>query len=97
MRLYETVRQEGVEGLQRVAAFERKDVWMMLWATDNADLLASMERTYMYIFRYKCICTRIRAADLKQPIAFHPLTVPLCNRTVSHGSFCGTPAPVQRN
>eukprot|EP00039_Didymoeca_costata_P008719 m.115408 g.115408 ORF g.115408 m.115408 type:complete len:1163 (+) comp14202_c1_seq1:133-3621(+) len=31
--------------------FERKDVWDMRWAEDNNELLATMERTYMYIFK----------------------------------------------
>lgn len=30
---------------------ERKDVWSMRWASDNADLLAVMEKTRMYILR----------------------------------------------
>ena len=31
--------------------FERKDVWDMMWAVDNPDLFAMMEKTRMYIFR----------------------------------------------
>jgi len=31
--------------------FERKDVWDMMWATDNPELFAIMEKTRMYIFR----------------------------------------------
>ena len=31
--------------------FERKDVWDMRWADDNAELLAVMEKTRMYLFR----------------------------------------------
>ncbi|KAM7428718.1 WD repeat-containing protein 35 [Porites harrisoni] len=31
--------------------FERKDVWDMKWADDNAELFAMMEKTRMYIFR----------------------------------------------
>jgi len=31
--------------------FERKDVWDMRWAEDNAELFAVMEKTRMYIFR----------------------------------------------
>merc|ERR1719412_3230248 len=34
-----------------VLRFERKDVWDMKWANDNADLFAMMEKTRMYIFR----------------------------------------------
>ncbi|KAL2612195.1 hypothetical protein R1flu_023887 [Riccia fluitans] len=36
---------------ERVADFEREDVWDMKWADDNPDLLAAMEKTRMYIFR----------------------------------------------
>jgi len=32
-------------------AFERKDAWDMLWASDNADLIAVMEKTRLYVFR----------------------------------------------
>lgn len=31
--------------------FERKDVWNMLWASDNPEMFAVMEKTRMYIFR----------------------------------------------
>eukprot|EP00747_Dinoflagellata_sp_TGD_P185914 gnl/TRDRNA2_/TRDRNA2_42708_c0_seq1.p1 gnl/TRDRNA2_/TRDRNA2_42708_c0~~gnl/TRDRNA2_/TRDRNA2_42708_c0_seq1.p1 ORF type:complete len:1239 (+),score=279.59 gnl/TRDRNA2_/TRDRNA2_42708_c0_seq1:153-3869(+) len=41
--------QEGSIGTQ--LDFERKDVWNMRWANDNADLLAIMEKTRMYIVR----------------------------------------------
>eukprot|EP00040_Diaphanoeca_grandis_P015836 m.81289 g.81289 ORF g.81289 m.81289 type:complete len:1161 (-) comp25403_c0_seq3:252-3734(-) len=34
-----------------VPGFERKDVWNVMWAKDNPQLFAIMERTYMYIFR----------------------------------------------
>jgi WD repeat-containing protein 35 len=34
-----------------IPGFERKDVWDMMWAEDNPELFAIMERTYMYIFR----------------------------------------------
>lgn len=32
-------------------SFERKDSWDMIWAEDNAELFAMMEKTRMYIFR----------------------------------------------
>lgn len=31
--------------------FERKDTWDMMWASDNPDLMAVMEKTRLYIFR----------------------------------------------
>lgn len=31
--------------------FERKDVWNMMWASDNPEMFAVMEKTRMYIFR----------------------------------------------
>jgi len=31
--------------------FERRDAWDMLWADDNRDLLAVMEKTKLYVFR----------------------------------------------
>lgn len=31
--------------------FERKDVWDLIWATDNADMCALMEKTRMLVFR----------------------------------------------
>ncbi|RZF44312.1 hypothetical protein LSTR_LSTR006862 [Laodelphax striatellus] len=31
--------------------FERKDVWAMVWASDNPQLLAIMEKTRMYVLR----------------------------------------------
>eukprot|EP01147_Barroeca_monosierra_P005562 gene5562-8932_t len=36
---------------EHISGFERKDVWDMRWADDNAELFAMMERSYMYIFR----------------------------------------------
>eukprot|EP00056_Hartaetosiga_gracilis_P003229 m.61099 g.61099 ORF g.61099 m.61099 type:complete len:1163 (+) comp11378_c0_seq1:91-3579(+) len=36
---------------EHIASFERKDVWDMMWADDNPELFAMMERSYMYIFR----------------------------------------------
>lgn len=30
---------------------ERRDVWDMMWACDNPDLIAIMEKTRMYIIR----------------------------------------------
>ena len=41
----------GKSGKEGVMKFERKDVWDMKWAVDNADLFAMMEKTRMYIFR----------------------------------------------
>jgi WD repeat-containing protein 35 len=32
-------------------AFERKDAWDMVWAEDNPNLFAMMEKTRMYIYR----------------------------------------------
>ena len=32
-------------------SFERKDAWDMLWADDNPELFAMMEKTRMYIYR----------------------------------------------
>ena len=37
--------------VRELIKFERKDVWDMKWANDNADLFAMMEKTRMYIFR----------------------------------------------
>ena len=34
-----------------VMDFERKDAWDMIWAEDNPDLFACMEKTRMYVFR----------------------------------------------
>eukprot|EP00798_Chlamydomonas_sp_ICE-L_P009063 gene9063-16189_t len=39
----------GVQGEH--LTFERKDAWDMLWADDNPELFAMMEKTRMYIFR----------------------------------------------
>ena len=30
---------------------ERRDVWALVWASDNPDLLAIMEKTRMYVIR----------------------------------------------
>lgn len=38
-------------GTAVVSGLERKDVWAMVWATDNPQLLAIMEKTRMYVFR----------------------------------------------
>lgn len=38
---------------------ERRDVWTMLWASDNPNLLAIMEKTRMYV---------IRGTDPEEPI-----------------------------
>lgn len=32
-------------------SLERKDVWAMVWASDNPQLLAIMEKTRMYVLR----------------------------------------------
>ena len=34
-----------------ILKFERKDVWDMIWAQDNPELFAMMEKTRMYVFR----------------------------------------------
>ncbi|XP_075212960.1 intraflagellar transport protein Oseg4 [Lycorma delicatula] len=38
-------------GLGETSKFERKDVWAMVWASDNPQLLAIMEKTRMYVLR----------------------------------------------
>lgn len=38
-------------GLGETSKFERKDVWAMVWASDNPRLLAIMEKTRMYVLR----------------------------------------------
>eukprot|EP00057_Strongylocentrotus_purpuratus_P012812 XP_011667286.1 PREDICTED: WD repeat-containing protein 35 isoform X1 [Strongylocentrotus purpuratus] len=45
------VNPEGQEIIGQPLQFERKDVWDMKWAEDNAELIAMMEKTRMYIFR----------------------------------------------
>nr|XP_054760120.1 WD repeat-containing protein 35-like [Lytechinus pictus] len=45
------VNPEGQEVVGQPLQFERKDVWDMRWAEDNAELIAMMEKTRMYIFR----------------------------------------------
>ncbi|XP_076457078.1 WD repeat-containing protein 35-like isoform X2 [Babylonia areolata] len=42
---------DGREVVGEHLNFERKDVWDMKWAEDNAELFAMMEKTRMYIFR----------------------------------------------
>lgn len=32
-------------------SFERKDVWDMMWADNNPELFAMMEKTKMYVFK----------------------------------------------
>lgn len=53
--------------------FERKDVWNMKWADDNAELLAVMEKSRMYV---------LRGAEPEEPVSctaylcsFHELQV----------------------
>ncbi|MCO5558432.1 hypothetical protein L7F22_012015 [Adiantum nelumboides] len=53
--------------------FQRKDVWNMKWADDNAELLAVMEKSRMYI---------IRGTELEEPVSctaylcsFHALKI----------------------
>lgn len=41
----------GVPPGEHVNGFERRDAWDMLWADDNPELLAMMEKSRMYIFR----------------------------------------------
>uniref|UniRef100_A0A1B6EDL0 WD repeat-containing protein 35 n=1 Tax=Clastoptera arizonana TaxID=38151 RepID=A0A1B6EDL0_9HEMI len=43
-----------------ISGFERKDVWAMVWASDNPQLLAIMEKTRMYV---------IRGVDPEEPIS----------------------------
>jgi hypothetical protein len=41
-----------VEGMtDMLKAFERRDIWDVKWASDNAELFAVMEKTRMYVFR----------------------------------------------
>ncbi|XP_074656125.1 WD repeat-containing protein 35-like isoform X2 [Tubulanus polymorphus] len=42
---------DGQEVIGEHLKFERKDVWDMRWAEDNAELFAMMEKTRMYVFR----------------------------------------------
>ena len=32
-------------------SFEKRDAWDMMWASDNPELLAMMEKSRMYIYR----------------------------------------------
>jgi WD repeat-containing protein 35 len=42
----------SVEGMtDMLKAFERRDIWDVKWASDNAELFAVMEKTRMYVFR----------------------------------------------
>lgn len=36
---------------EELGGLERKDVWAMVWASDNPQLLAIMEKTRMYVLR----------------------------------------------
>lgn len=45
------VRLPPAEPDQPPARFERKDVWQVLWAEDNAQLFAVMEKSRMLLFR----------------------------------------------
>ena len=36
---------------QLLPGFERKDVWHMMWASDNSEMFLTMEKLRMYIFR----------------------------------------------
>ncbi|KAL1124025.1 hypothetical protein AAG570_001795 [Ranatra chinensis] len=38
-------------GVAEVGRVERRDVWVMMWAADNPDLIAIMEKTRMYVIR----------------------------------------------
>ncbi|KAK9510816.1 hypothetical protein O3M35_005521 [Rhynocoris fuscipes] len=51
------VEPEG--SLDNTGKLERRDVWTMLWASDNPNLLAIMEKTRMYV---------IRGTDPEEPI-----------------------------
>mmetsp|Transcript_1346 Transcript_1346/g.3417 ORF Transcript_1346/g.3417 Transcript_1346/m.3417 type:complete len:1179 (-) Transcript_1346:299-3835(-) len=47
-------REENDMGLppgELVQGFERRDAWDMLWAEDNPELIAMMEKSRMYVFR----------------------------------------------
>eukprot|EP00516_Mucochytrium_quahogii_P007622 CAMPEP_0203752874 /NCGR_PEP_ID=MMETSP0098-20131031/6733_1 /ASSEMBLY_ACC=CAM_ASM_000208 /TAXON_ID=96639 /ORGANISM=" , Strain NY0313808BC1" /LENGTH=1294 /DNA_ID=CAMNT_0050643241 /DNA_START=364 /DNA_END=4245 /DNA_ORIENTATION=- len=47
-------RYEGANGQTQIGEqldFERKDAWDMMWAEDNPDLIAVMEKTRLYVFR----------------------------------------------
>jgi len=43
--------EEGSDEVGVHMSFERKDAWDMVWAEDNPELFAMMEKTRMYIFR----------------------------------------------
>ena len=54
LTFYDTVSKKSSDDKEKpllVPGFERKDVWDMKWADDNAELFTMMERTFMYIFR----------------------------------------------
>ena len=46
---FQAMNAMGGEGEQ--LKFERKDVWDMVWAEDNPELFAMLEKTRMYIFK----------------------------------------------
>ncbi|CAB3360361.1 Hypothetical predicted protein [Cloeon dipterum] len=42
----------SIEGMSdALKGFERRDIWDIKWASDNAELFAIMEKTRMYVFR----------------------------------------------
>ncbi|CAI8056784.1 WD repeat-containing protein 35 [Geodia barretti] len=53
LNLYELDVHSGAEAAVVATQLElqRKDVWHLVWAEDNPDLFAVMEKTRMYIFR----------------------------------------------
>ncbi|MCL4131009.1 UNVERIFIED_CONTAM: hypothetical protein GTU68_000378, partial [Idotea baltica] len=44
-------KEVGDSNMGSMLKFERKDVWDMIWAQDNPELFAMMEKTRMYVFR----------------------------------------------
>lgn len=47
-------KEENDVGLppgEAVQGFERRDAWDMMWAKDNPELMAMMEKSRMYVFR----------------------------------------------
>jgi WD repeat-containing protein 35 len=48
---YSRFYQVPATGTPANDVFERKDAWDIMWARDNAELWAMMEKTRMYIFR----------------------------------------------
>ena len=53
-----TTNDDGTAAGEHLS-FERKDAWDMVWAQDNPQLFAMMEKTRMYI---------MRGLDLEEPV-----------------------------